>query len=79
MLVLSPTRELSNQISREFSKVARGCNIRTTCIYGGMAYGPQVSAIYGGVEVIVGTPGRLMDLLNDGTIDLSKVSAGVWF
>lgn len=72
-LVLSPTRELSNQISREFSRVTKQTGIRTTCIYGGVSYGPQRRDLNGGVEIVVGTPGRLIDLLNDGSIQLDDV------
>jgi hypothetical protein len=72
-LVLAPTRELSNQTGREFDRVTRGTGIRTTTIYGGVPYPGQRKALQDGVEVVVGTPGRIMDLLKDGALCLDEV------
>lgn len=73
-LVLSPTRELALQVSEAFEVYAahmRGVNLLP--IYGGQAYGVQLSALRRGVHVVVGTPGRIMDHLAKGTLDLSEL------
>lgn len=70
-LVLAPTRELAKQVAEEFAK--SGGDLVTATVYGGAAYGPQEGALRRGVDVIVGTPGRLIDHLERGNIDLSKV------
>jgi ATP-dependent RNA helicase DDX5/DBP2 len=61
LLVLAPTRELSVQILEEANKFGRG--IRSVCCYGGAPKGPQVAALYRGVDCIIATPGRLNDLI----------------
>ncbi|KAF1744803.1 hypothetical protein MXB_3409 [Myxobolus squamalis] len=71
-LVLCPTRELSIQvqeISAEFSQV---CRLRSTCIYGGSAKGPQIRELTRGVEIVIATPGRLLDFLSYGTTNLKR-------
>ncbi len=73
-LVLAPTRELALQVSEAFEKYAshiKGLNV--LAIYGGQGYGVQLSALRRGVHVIVGTPGRVMDHLEKGTLDLSEL------
>ena len=73
-LVLSPTRELALQVSEAFESYAahmRGVNLLP--IYGGQAYGVQLSALRRGVHIVVGTPGRIMDHLAKGTLDLSEL------
>ena len=70
VLVMAPTRELAKQVADEFSKTA--FDIVTTTIYGGTSYGAQTSAFRRGVDVVVGTPGRIIDHLERGTLDLSK-------
>lgn len=73
-LVLSPTRELALQVCEAFERYAthlRGVNVLP--IYGGQAYGVQLSALRRGVHVVVGTPGRIMDHLAKGTLDLSEL------
>ena len=73
-LVLSPTRELALQVSEAFEAYAahlRGVSLLP--IYGGQAYGVQLSALRRGVHVVVGTPGRVMDHLAKGTLDLSEL------
>ena len=72
-LVLTPTRELALQITVALRSFARGLPGGVLAIYGGTAYGPQVGALRGGVPVVVGTPGRLLDHLDRGTLDLSGV------
>nr|XP_054773782.1 nucleolar RNA helicase 2-like isoform X1 [Lytechinus pictus] len=71
ILALAPTRELAKQISEYFEKI--GPHLSTTCIYGGTAYWPQESAIRRGLDVVVGTPGRILDYIRKNTLDLSKL------
>ncbi len=72
-LVLSPTRELAVQIARSFERYARFTGIRHTVVYGGVPMGPQAFALRRGVDVLIATPGRLCDLMNQGLINLSQV------
>ena len=72
-LVVVPTRELCVQVSRDLSAAGSRRGIRVQAIYGGRAYEPQVQALQGGVEIVVGTPGRLLDLAQQGHLILGKV------
>jgi ATP-dependent RNA helicase DeaD len=73
-LVLSPTRELALQVCEAFEAYATHLHgIRMLPIYGGQGYGTQLSALRRGVHVVVGTPGRIMDHLDKGTLDLSEL------
>ncbi|VXB65226.1 DEAD/DEAH box helicase [Nocardioides sp. AX2bis] len=73
-LVLAPTRELAIQVCEAFEKYAsRLKGVRVLPVYGGQAYGVQLSALRRGVHVVVGTPGRIMDHLQKGTLDLSEL------
>src|SRR6476469_10019476 len=73
-LVLAPTRELAIQVSEAFEKYAAHMKgVRVLPIYGGQGYGVQLSALRRGVHVVVGTPGRIMDHLEKGTLDLSQL------
>jgi superfamily II DNA/RNA helicase len=74
-LVVVPTRELCVQVARDLATAGRKRGIRVEAIYGGRAYEPQVQALKGGVEVVVGTPGRLLDLAQQGHLILGKVRA----
>ena len=69
-----PTRELCIQVARDLQAAGRHLGTRVTAIYGGRAYEPQISALRKGVDVIVGTPGRLLDLVNQGHLRLGSVS-----
>ena len=73
-LVLVPTRELAQQVGEVLEKIARGSGIRTTLIFGGRAFGPQQDAINRGAQVVVGTPGRILDHLTRGTMTLEGVT-----
>jgi ATP-dependent RNA helicase RhlE len=73
VLVLSPTRELAAQIGESFRAYGRHTGLRHTVVYGGVGQQPQVRALQSGVEILVATPGRLCDLMNQGFIDLSPV------
>ncbi|MCM2352536.1 MAG: DEAD/DEAH box helicase [Pseudobdellovibrio sp.] len=77
VLVLAPTRELALQIHQSFEDYGRYLDIKTAVIFGGVGQGPQVKAIYNGVDVLVATPGRLFDLLEQKHVYLDKVQAFV--
>ena len=73
-LVLAPTRELALQVCEAFEKYASGMRgVHVLPVYGGQAYGVQLSALRRGVHIVVGTPGRIMDHLAKGTLDLSQL------
>jgi ATP-dependent RNA helicase DeaD len=73
-LVLVPTRELAIQVAEVLDKLAKPAKIKTTLIYGGRAYGPQKDAIYDGAQVVIGTPGRILDHLQQGTMRVDGVT-----
>lgn len=73
-LILAPTRELAEQIMQELAPHAKGLNRKMTAIYGGVGYGPQKNALRQGVDVVVATPGRLEDLIEQGSVDLGRVA-----
>jgi superfamily II DNA/RNA helicase len=72
-LVVAPTRELALQVSNDLTLAAQDRSTRILTIYGGVPYEQQLDALKTGVEVVVGTPGRLLDLANRGALDLSHV------
>ncbi len=72
-LVLAPTRELAVQISDSFKAYGKGLGITRTVIFGGVGQNPQVDALRKGVEVLIATPGRLIDLMEQRHVDLSAV------
>ncbi len=72
-LILSPTRELAAQIDERFSAYSENLDIRHKVIFGGVKQNPQVRALQKGLDILVATPGRLLDLINQGHIDLGKV------
>ncbi|MFJ3631865.1 DEAD/DEAH box helicase [Streptomyces sp. NPDC090112] len=74
-LVVVPTRELCTQVTNDLLTAGKVRNVRVLAIYGGRAYEPQVEALNKGVDVIVGTPGRLLDLAGQKKLDLSHVKA----
>lgn len=71
VLILAPTRELAMQVTEALRSFARGLPIRIVTVYGGASYRPQFDALSAGVPVVVGTPGRLIDHLERGSLDLS--------
>ncbi len=77
VLVLSPTRELARQICESFQTYGRHTHLRCAMVYGGVSQVPQVQAIRKGVDVLVATPGRLVDLLGQGLVDLGGVQVVV--
>ncbi len=72
-LVLAPTRELAQQISEELTPLGKAIRRRVFAIYGGVGYGPQKGRLRSGVDVLVATPGRLEDLIEQRSVDLSEV------
>jgi ATP-dependent RNA helicase RhlE len=73
VLVLEPTRELAAQVETAFRDFARFTDIRTVAVFGGVGYGHQRTELKRGVDVIVATPGRLMDYMKDGSINLRDI------
>ena len=72
-LILSPTRELAAQIGESLAKYGQHTSLKHTVVYGGVNQRPQVRALQAGVDVLVATPGRLLDLVGQGFIDLATV------
>lgn len=72
-LILAPTRELAIQINENFTMYGKYTGIRNTVIYGGVSQHPQTRILQNGVDILVATPGRLLDLINQKYIDLSNV------
>ena len=73
-LVLAPTRELAVQIARSFDTYGRGLGLRLCTVVGGLGYGRQIETLARGVDILVATPGRLLDLVERGNVKLGQVS-----
>lgn len=76
-LVLCPTRELALQVAEAVHEYGKFCEARVLAVYGGQPYAPQISRLNRGVDVVVGTPGRLLDLIERNTLNLSRVKTVV--
>uniref|UniRef100_A0A6E8VGW6 RNA helicase n=1 Tax=Anopheles coluzzii TaxID=1518534 RepID=A0A6E8VGW6_ANOCL len=74
VLVLAPTRELAQQIQQVATEFGSSSYIRNTCLFGGSSKGPQASDLRRGVEIVIATPGRLIDFLESGTTTLQRVT-----
>ncbi|HEX4832350.1 MAG TPA: DEAD/DEAH box helicase, partial [Trebonia sp.] len=72
-LIVLPTRELAIQVAAELTQAGKNLGARILTVYGGRAYEPQIDALKAGVDIVVGTPGRLLDLANRKNLDLSQV------
>jgi ATP-dependent RNA helicase RhlE len=72
-LVLAPTRELATQIGESFRAYGRNLNFKTAVIFGGVGQSPQVDTLRRGVDILVATPGRLLDLMGQGYINLNRI------
>lgn len=72
-LILSPTRELAIQIAESFASYGKHTGLKHTVVFGGVSIGSQISALRNGVDVLVATPGRLLDLLNQRALNLSNI------
>ena len=73
-LVLAPTRELAVQIARGFDTYGRGLGLKLCTVVGGLAYGRQIETLARGVDILVATPGRLLDLVERGNVKLERVT-----
>ena len=76
-LILAPTRELAMQIEGEIGRLGRTLGFSSVTIYGGSSYEPQIEALAAGVDIVVGTPGRIMDHMGSGRLDLSGIKVAV--
>jgi len=74
VLVLEPTRELAAQVETAFRDFARFTDLRTVAVFGGVGYGHQRSELRRGVDIVVATPGRLLDYLKDGSLSLRDIT-----
>ena len=72
-LVLTPTRELAAQVGKSIETYGQGLHIRSTVIFGGVGINPQIKQLRRGVHIVVGTPGRLLDLIGQKVLDLSCI------
>ncbi|MBL8889568.1 MAG: DEAD/DEAH box helicase [Planctomycetaceae bacterium] len=73
VLVLTPTRELANQVSKSFASYGRALGLRQAVIYGGVSQNPQIAQLRIGVDIVVATPGRLLDLMGQGEVELNQL------
>ncbi len=73
-LVLTPTRELAAQVGASFNSLGKFTGLKTAIIFGGVGQGPQAYALRNGVDVVVTTPGRLIDLMNQRLVDLRQIN-----
>lgn len=71
-LVLAPTRELAQQIQKISNEFGRPCNVRNTCVFGGAGKMPQIESLNRGSEIVIATPGRLIDFLESGVTNLNR-------
>lgn len=76
-LVLAPTRELALQVTEAIKSYGKGLRVRLVTVYGGASYTPQIRSLDSGMDIVVGTPGRLIDLMERGILDLSKIEVVV--
>lgn len=76
-LILAPTRELALQVAKATTEYGSGLNVRVLAVYGGQPYSRQISRLRQGVDIVAGTPGRLLDLIEKGELNLSGISTVV--
>jgi ATP-dependent RNA helicase DeaD len=76
-LVMAPTRELALQVADAMTSLGQFCQVQVLAVYGGAPYSRQISELKRGVDIVVGTPGRLIDLLTRGILDLTQVKTVV--
>jgi len=74
VLIMAPTRELAVQIKEEADRFGKSSKIKNTCCYGGVARRPQQQDLKDGVEIVIATPGRLIDFLDSGDLNLKRVT-----
>ena len=73
VVVLAPTRELAKQVAADFEHFAKAASLSTICLYGGTPYGPQEGALRRGLDVVIGTPGRVKDHIERGSLNLKDL------
>lgn len=76
-IVLTPTRELAGQVAAELTRIASGSGLRVVALVGGARMGPQLSALANGAQIVVGTPGRVQDHMQRGTLRLENVRIAI--
>jgi len=76
-IILLPTRELATQVSDVLAPLARAIGLRTVLVAGGMSYSPQLRSLEQGIDVVIGTPGRLIDLMDRGALELDSIEITV--
>jgi len=74
MLVLTPTRELAQQVEKVIAPMARPLGLRTVCVFGGVGMFPQTKALRSGTEIVIATPGRLLDHIDRGNVRFDSLS-----
>lgn len=74
MLILAPTRELAQQIEEQSAHFGNPCKLNCACIFGGVDRGPQKGALLKGADIVIATPGRLIDFLESGTTNMRRVT-----
>ena len=79
MLVLTPTRELAQQVEKVIKPMARAIGMRSVCIFGGVGMKPQTDALRGGTEIVIATPGRLLDHMERGNVRFNELSMQLGF
>ncbi len=72
-LILTPTRELAAQVGKSVETYGKGLHVRSAIIFGGVGIGPQINLLRKGVNIVIGTPGRLLDLAGQKVLDLSRI------
>jgi ATP-dependent RNA helicase DeaD len=72
-LIMAPTRELALQVSEAMTAMGQFCKVKVLAVYGGAPYARQINELRRGADVVVGTPGRLLDLMNRGVLDLGEI------
>ncbi|KAI8107789.1 hypothetical protein M9435_002817 [Picochlorum sp. BPE23] len=73
VVVLAPTRELAKQVAADFEHFAKAASLNTICLYGGTPYGPQEGALRRGLDIVIGTPGRVKDHIERGSLNLKDL------
>jgi len=72
-LILAPTRELALQVADSMTEYGKHLNVRVLAVYGGQPYGPQISKLNRGIDIVVGTPGRLLDLIERNALNIKHI------
>jgi ATP-dependent RNA helicase RhlE len=77
-LVLTPTRELTAQVAESVRSYGKYLSLRSTVVFGGVSINPQIDVLRQGVDILIATPGRLLDHVQQRTVDLSQVACSTW-